>query len=251
MSFPTITSPPQSLAEVIVNQALQTLEALAVYGQRQAAHSGLTWGYYGGRWGGNSIADGTLTLTDNATNYVVVDQSTGAITVSSSNTNWNNTAAYARVYLITTVSGVVTAIQDHRAGPNGVLGAVGAGGGGGDSQCIPIACSDETTALTTGTAKVTFRMPYAFTLTEVRASLTTAPTGAALVVDINEGGSSIMGTDKLSIDATETTSTTAATPADLTDTALADNAVITIDVDQVGSTVAGAGLKVYLIGTPT
>lgn len=37
-----------------------------------------------------------------------------------------------------------------------------------------IACSDETTALTTGTGKVTFRTPYAFTVSEVRATLTTA-----------------------------------------------------------------------------
>jgi hypothetical protein len=117
------------------------------------------------------------------------------------------------------------------------------------TECIPIACSDETTALTTGTAKVTFRMPYAMTLTAVRASVTTAPTGANLIVDINENGSTIMTTNKLSIDATEKTSTTAATAAGITDTALADDAEITIDIDQVGSTVAGAGLKVYLIGT--
>ncbi len=124
---------------------------------------------------------------------------------------------------------------------NGATGAVTV------PQPIIIACSDETTALTTGTAKVTFRMPYAFTLTAVRASVTTAPTGAVLTVDINEGGVSILST-KLTIDATEKTSTTAATPAVISDTALADDAEITIDIDTVGSTVAGAGLKVALIG---
>lgn len=113
---------------------------------------------------------------------------------------------------------------------------------------IGIACSDETTALTTGTAKATFRMPFAFTLTAVRASVTTAPTGAVLTVDINEGGVSILST-KLTIDATEKTSTTAATPAVISDSALADDAEITIDIDTVGSTIAGAGLKVWLIGT--
>lgn len=113
---------------------------------------------------------------------------------------------------------------------------------------IGIACSDETTDLTTGTAKVTFRMPFAFTLSGVRASVTTAPTGAALTVDINEGGVSILST-KLTIDAGEKTSTTAATPAVISDTTLADDAEITIDIDQIGSTVAGAGLKVWLIGT--
>lgn len=118
-------------------------------------------------------------------------------------------------------------------------------------ECLTIACSDETTAITSGTGKVTFRMPYAFTLTEVRASVTTAPTGADLIIDINEGGSTIMTTNKLSIDAGEKSSTTATTAATLTDTSLADDAEITIDFDQVGSTIAGAGVKVYLIGRRT
>lgn len=118
------------------------------------------------------------------------------------------------------------------------------------TQCIPVSCSDESTALTTGTAKVTFRMPYAFTLTAVRASVTTAPTGSVLTVDINESGTTILST-KLTIDDAEKTSTTAATPAVISDTALADDAEMTIDIDGVGSTIAGAGLKVYLIGYRT
>jgi hypothetical protein len=116
---------------------------------------------------------------------------------------------------------------------------------------IGIACSDETTALTTGTAKATFRMPYAFTVTAVRASVTTAPTGGTLLtVDINESGVSILST-KLTFDASEKTTTTAATPAVISDTSLADDAEITIDIDAVGSTIAGAGLKVWIIGYPT
>jgi hypothetical protein len=118
------------------------------------------------------------------------------------------------------------------------------------TESLIIPCSDEATALTTGTAKVTFRMPYAFTVSAVRASVTTAPTDAALTVDINEGGVSILST-KLTIDATEKTSTTAATPAVISDASLADDAEITIDIDQVGSTIAGAGLKVTLIGSRT
>ena len=112
---------------------------------------------------------------------------------------------------------------------------------------IGLACSDEDTALTTGTGKITFRMPYAMTLTAVRASVKTAPTGSTLVVDINEAGTSVLST-KLSIDATEKTSTTAATAAVISDSALADDAEITIDIDQIGATIAGAGLKVWLIG---
>lgn len=113
-----------------------------------------------------------------------------------------------------------------------------------------IACSDETTDLTTGTAKATFRMPYAFTVSAVRASVTTAPVGSTIVVDINEAGSSILST-KISIDASEKTSATAAIPPVISDTALADDAEITIDIDQVGSSTAGTGLKVMIIGKQT
>jgi hypothetical protein len=113
---------------------------------------------------------------------------------------------------------------------------------------IQLAASDESTALTTGTAKVTFRMPHAMTLTGVRASLSTAQsTGSIFTVDINEGGTSILST-KLTIDNTEKTSTTAATAAVISDSALADDAEITIDIDQIGDGTA-KGLKVTLIGT--
>ena len=111
-----------------------------------------------------------------------------------------------------------------------------------------VACSDETTDLATGTGVVTFRMPYAFTLTEVRASVNTAPVGSTIIVDINENGTSVLST-KLSIDASEKTSETAASSAVISDSALADDAEITIDIDQVGSSTAGKGLKVALIGT--
>ena len=112
----------------------------------------------------------------------------------------------------------------------------------------PVAVSDETTALTTGTAKVTFRMPAAVTLTEVRASLTTASSSGVVTVDINEGGTTILST-KLTIDANEKTSTSAATAAVISDTSLADDAEITIDIDGAGT--GAAGLKIYLIGTLT
>ena len=115
-------------------------------------------------------------------------------------------------------------------------------------ESIVVAASDETTALTTGTSKITFRMPYAFTLTAVRASLTTAQTsGSIFTVDINDSGTTILST-KITIDNTEKTSTTAVTPAVISDTALADDAEITIDIDQVGDGTA-KGLKITLIGT--
>ena len=120
------------------------------------------------------------------------------------------------------------------------------------TECIAIACSDETTALATATAQATFHMPYAFYLTGVKAGLTTAPVGSVFTVDINEAGSTIL-TTKLTIDASEKTSGTAATAAVIggAGPALAADALMTVDIDGVGSSTAGTGLKVYLIGYQT
>lgn len=112
---------------------------------------------------------------------------------------------------------------------------------------IPVAVSDETTALTVGTGKVTFRTPFAMTLTGARASVTTAPAGAGITVDINDGGPSILS-PKLTIDVADYSSVQAAVPVNFTSTELLNDTEITIDIDSVGSIIAGAGLKVYLIG---
>lgn len=111
-----------------------------------------------------------------------------------------------------------------------------------------LAISDETTAITTGTSKLTFRMPHAFTVTAVRASLATASSSGVVTVDINDGGTSILST-KLTIDENEKTSTTAATAAVISDASLADDAEITIDIDTAGT--GAKGLKVVLIGKRT
>lgn len=105
------------------------------------------------------------------------------------------------------------------------------------------ALSDETTAVTTGT-KVTWRAPFALTIKDVRASVTTASSSGIPTFNILEGGVTIFST-KLTIDANELTSTTAATPYVLSDTALADDASITFTIDVAGTSTAGAKVKLY------
>lgn len=118
------------------------------------------------------------------------------------------------------------------------------------TESIIVACGEESVGIVAGTGKVSFRMPYAFTVSAVRASLVTAQTsGSIFTVDINESGTSIIST-KLTIDNTELTSTTAATPYVLSDTSLADDAIITVDVDQIGDGTA-KGLKIIIIGNRT
>lgn len=151
MTLAQISTPPQATAEVVVNRNFETLEHQSVYGQRQSAHSGLTWGYYGGRWGGFSVSDGTLTLS-NATNYVVVQRSDGAISTSTATTNWNNTSAYARVYQITASGGAVTAIQDHRAGPGGVHGGSTSSGATAGKHAIWVAAGSMSPSASGGCA---------------------------------------------------------------------------------------------------
>ena len=243
--------PAQASPEVVVNENFESVEHSAVYAKDPATTTGLTWGYLGGRWAGHPVVAGTVALAASATNYVVVARVTGVLSTSSSSTNWTNTAAYARVYKLTTGVANVTDVEDWRAGGAGVHGQGDSSGGGGSTvTAIPIACSDESTPLAAGISKVTFRMPFAMSLSAVRASLTSAQaSGSILTVDLNAGGSSILST-KLTIDNTEKTSTTAAVAVVIGTAELADDVEITVDIDQVGDGTA-KGLKVYLIGVPT
>jgi len=118
---------------------------------------------------------------------------------------------------------------------------------------VTFACGDETTAIGSTGQVLSFRMPFAMTLNAgiagVKGSLVTAGTGVNLLTcDINESGSTILST-KLTFDATETTTTTATTPVVISDVNLADDAIITVDIDQLDSGGVGAGLKISLIGS--
>lgn len=168
--------------------------------------------------------------------------------------------------LLKAASGVLSAASagsDYYA-PGGTDVAVADGGTGASTAAaaranlgvgqavLAIACSDETTALTTGTNKAKFINPYgtAFNVAAVVASLSTAQaSGSIFTVDINEAGTSILST-KLTIDNTETNSSTAATPAVISDASIAAYAEIEVDIDQIGDGTA-KGLKVYLIGFPS
>lgn len=185
---------------------------------------------------------GALVLTHNATSLILP---TGANIT---------TAANDAATFVSEGSGNWRCVGYERADGTSLAGAPGTVSSvNGDTGAvivlapIIVACSDELTPLSVGTAKTTFRMPYAFTVTGVRASLTTAQTsGSIFTVDINEGGTTILST-KITIDNTEKTSTTAATPPVVSDASLADDAEITIDIDQIGDGTA-KGLKVTLIG---
>jgi len=94
------------------------------------------------------------------------------------------------------------------------------------------------------------RMPFAFTLTEVRAFVNTAPTGAALTFQIEQDGADLLST-LITIDVSEKTSEDASTPPVISETALTNDAIISFNCDQIGSSTPGAGGKIMLIGYQT
>lgn len=112
---------------------------------------------------------------------------------------------------------------------------------------LGFALSDEDTDLAAGTAVFTWHMPYAMVVSDVRIEVNAAPTGSGITVDINEAGTSVLST-KATIDATEETSATAAAPPVLSDNSWADAAKMTADIDAVGSTTPGKGLKLWVYG---
>lgn len=140
------------------------------------------------------------------------------------------------------------------AGTNGhVLTTGGAGANpswaaaSGSASAIPgtIEVTDEYSIVTTG-LKRTFRARGAFTLTAVRASLTTAQTsGSIITIDVKKNGTTIF-TTKVTIDNGEKTSVTAATPSVLSVTSFADDDEITVIVDTIGDSTA-TGLKVTFL----
>lgn len=107
--------------------------------------------------------------------------------------------------------------------------------------------TDETSVITAGAGKYTFRAPFNLYVRAIRAAVSVAPTGAALVLDVNVSGVSMLST-KLSIDATEKTSLTAATTVVLAYNGIKDDSEIVIDFDQVGSVESGRGVKLTFIG---
>jgi len=100
--------------------------------------------------------------------------------------------------------------------------------------------------LTTGTG--TFRFPIkggTFAIVSIAAMVGTAPTGGTtLKVDVNKNGTTIFGTQANR--PIWTASANAATVGTHSVTSVTDGDYLTVDIDDVGSTVAGADLVVVV-----
>jgi hypothetical protein len=100
--------------------------------------------------------------------------------------------------------------------------------------------------LAVGTDKApTIVAPCTLTIVKVKIVVKTAPTGASLIMDVNKAGTTIFTTQ-----GNRPTITAGNTQADSGTpdvTALAEGDKLTIDIDQVGSTIAGADLTVEVV----
>jgi len=104
--------------------------------------------------------------------------------------------------------------------------------------------------LTTSTGTIRLPIDGTYTIVGTRLMVGTAPTGAAIIVDVNKNGTTIYTTqgNRPTIAASANSGGPGSTP-DVTSLAAGD--YLTVDVDQVGSTVAGADLTVTVIVSKT
>jgi hypothetical protein len=102
--------------------------------------------------------------------------------------------------------------------------------------------------LSTGTGRAKFYIPAAITLGNVRASVGTAPTGAAVTIDVNKNGTTVFTTQgNRPILYAGQTVVASSTP-NITEFSAGD--YITVDIDTVGSLNPGSDLTVQIEFTP-
>lgn len=98
--------------------------------------------------------------------------------------------------------------------------------------------------LATGTGTARIPLIKAGTLVSAMAMVGTAPTGASLIVDVNKNGTTIFTTQANRPTISASSNASSEKTPDVTTVSAGD--YLTVDVDQVGSTVAGADLVVVV-----
>lgn len=119
LSFDSVTARLEAIELLLADMA-------NYYGEDAASHSGLDFYYLAGKVRNDSViydtATGHVTLTDNATNYVEVDPTTGTVSANAS----SFTSGQVPLFLVVTASGAISTVTDKRT-----WAVAGTGGGGG------------------------------------------------------------------------------------------------------------------------
>lgn len=137
-----LLSTSQVSKETVANQLFDAMSPNALFGRRGSTTAGLTWGYYGGvaLVDGEpvEVANGTVTLTASATNYLYaeVNESPEAWTVvktTSPPVGWPGPmTGKVALYQIVTGASTVTSYEDKRAAA--IFSSAAAGGATGQIQ---------------------------------------------------------------------------------------------------------------------
>jgi hypothetical protein len=98
--------------------------------------------------------------------------------------------------------------------------------------------------LTVAAGKGRLKVPMAITIVDVTATCNTAPTGAAALFDVNKGGTTIFSTQGNRPTVAAGSQDGAAATPDVTAVAAGD--VLTVDIDQIGSSTVGADATVVI-----
>jgi len=111
------------------------------------------------------------------------------------------------------------------------------------SHLIPLTLTIPGT-LVVGAGVVRWYAQRTYTIGNIHAAVGTAPTGASLIADVNKNGTTIFTTqgNRPTIAASGFTDATSAPDV----TTLASGDYLTVDVDQIGSTIAGANLTIQI-----
>lgn len=114
-----------------------------------------------------------------------------------------------------------------------------------NSETLIIAASDETTDLIVINSAVQWNMPYDGSILGIKANVNIAPTDADLVLDILKNGVSILSSP-LVIDDGDTSSNISVSPAIIVSPNFVSDDRFNLEIVQIGSTDAGAGLKLTM-----
>ncbi len=180
----------QSQKEVTANALFDAFSPAVNFGRRASTCSGLTWGYYGATISVSGvptqIANGTIALTNAATNYLYATSAGTVTKVTSAPTGWpgpiTSPAGAIALYEIVTAGSLVTSYTDYRLSASSASGGFLVAGDIANTKIatITFVINGGGTVITTG-IKGDLEIPFACTINR---STLLADQSGSIVVDI-------------------------------------------------------------------
>ena len=169
-------------------------------------------------------------ITANATDRTSTDQNTTTVTGYTGSANASVATVPASTYVRWMIKATGTQTIAATDG-DGILSEA-------REEVVTVELSGSGALPSPSTGVAYYRMPWAATLTAVKANRNGTNSNGAVTIDVNEGGTSVLSTE-ITIDQNEATSLTAATPAVISDSAIANDALLTFDIDSANTSDEG------------